>query len=77
MESGECQADVRSSGYTVGIPVLLLPVSSKIALQPDSIKNGDRKPLEVVIRHDLLCSMTRLNMLLRKSAEYGHLITLS
>ena len=58
-------------------PTLLLPVGSKIALQPDSIKNGDRKPLEVVIRHDLLCSMTRLNMLLRKSAEYGHLITLS
>ena len=56
-------------------PTLLLPVGSKIALQPDSIKNRDRKPLEVAIRHDLLCSMTSLNILLRKSAEYGQLIT--
>ena len=55
-------------------PILLLPAGSKIALQPDSIKNGDRKPLEVIIRHDLLCSMTWLNTLLWKSAEYGQLI---
>ena len=75
MESGECQADVKSSGYTVGNHALLLPVGSKIALQPDSIKNGDRKPLEVDMRHDLLCSMTWLNVLLRKSAEYAQLIT--
>ena len=56
-------------------PTLLLPAGSKIALQPDSIKNGDRKPLEAVIRHDLLCSMTWLNILLWKSAEYSQLIT--
>ena len=52
-------------------PVLLLPSGSKIALQPDSIKNGDRKPLEVAIRHDILCSMTWLSILLKKSATYG------
>ena len=55
-------------------PVLLLPAGAKVALQPDSIKDGDRRPLEVVIRHDLLCSMTWLNILLRKSADYGQLI---
>ena len=37
----------RAPGILRVNPALLLLVGSKTALQPDAIKNGDRKPLEV------------------------------